>query len=271
MTAQARLLQITDTHLLADPAATLLGVDTAATLTAVLEQALAEHVPDAVLATGDLAHDPDDTMAYERFRRLVGAHYAGPVLTLPGNHDVGAALAAVFGDPPVLRFDGWQVLSFDSHRDGQAEASFADADRRALEARLQAARAEHLLIACHHPPLPVGCPWLDKDCIPEGTEVLESLAAAARRPADASSRLRALVCGHVHQAFAAVHAGVAVLATPSTCFQFQPGTRRFAIDRAAESGMPGYRWIELTATGRVESQIRRLRGAPLNIDFTGDS
>jgi len=269
MTAPARLLQITDSHLLADPAATLLGVDTAATLVAVLEQALAEHLPDAVLATGDVAHDPDDPAAYERFRRLLEARYAGPLLTLPGNHDVGAPLAAVLGHTPALRLGSWEVLTFDSHRDGQAEASFTAGDRRALETRLQASRAVHLLLACHHPPLPVGCPWLDKDCIPEGAEVLESLAAAARGPAQAPSRLRALVCGHVHQAFAAAHAGVEVLATPSTCFQFQPGSRRFAVDRGAESGMPGYRWIELGADGRVTSRVRRLTGAPLNIDFSG--
>jgi Icc protein len=271
MSAPARLLQITDTHLLADPAATLLGVDTAATLTAVLDQALAEHLPEAVLATGDLAHDPDDPTAYERFRQLVEARYTGPLLTLPGNHDVGATLQAALPTAGSLRLGPWEVLTFDSHRDGQAEAGFTAGDRRALEVRLQAAAGDHLLLACHHPPLPVGCPWLDKDCIPEGTEMLESCAAAARRPAGAPSRLRALVCGHVHQAFAAAHAGVDVLATPSTCFQFEPGSRRFAIDRGAETGMPGYRWIELGADGRVESCVRRLRGAPLNIDFSGVS
>ena len=271
MTAPARLLQITDTHLLADPAATLLGVDTAATLTAVLDQALAEHVPDAVLATGDLAHDPDGTAAYERFHRLLEARYAGPVLSLPGNHDLGAALDAALGTSRSLQLGPWEVLTFDSHRDGQAEAAFTAGDLRALERRLQDAAGDHLLLTCHHPPLPVGCPWLDKDCIPEGTEVLESLAAAGRTRAHGPSRLRALVCGHVHQAFGAVHAGVDVLATPSTCFQFEPASRRFAIDRGADSGMPGYRWIELGADGRLESRVRRLRGAPLNIDFSGVS
>ncbi len=53
-----RVLHITDTHLRATAGATLLGVDTAASLAAVLHRAFSEHAPDAVLASGDLAHDP---------------------------------------------------------------------------------------------------------------------------------------------------------------------------------------------------------------------
>lgn len=54
----ASVLQITDLHLLERPGAKLLGIDTAASLEAVLDAALAERQPAAMLVTGDIAHEP---------------------------------------------------------------------------------------------------------------------------------------------------------------------------------------------------------------------
>jgi Icc protein len=45
-----------------------------------------------------------------------------------------------------------------------------------------------------------------------------------------------------------------VLGTPSTCFQFTPGSTEFRVNDTA----PGYRLIELYADGRVESEVIRL-------------
>lgn len=262
MTAPLRLLQITDFHLKAAADARLLGVDTAATLAAVLDQALAEATPDAVLATGDLAHDPEPA-AYQRVARIVGERFHGPVLYLAGNHDLSAPLAATLGSDDSLTLGEWTVLAFDSHVDHRTGAGLDDHARRRLEQRIGAAGSRHVLLACHHPPLPVGCPWLDKDCIPGGRELLESCAASA-----GSGRVRGLVCGHVHQPLEAAHGRIAVLGTPSTCFQFQPGSRRFTIDRDPVSGQPGYRWLELDDDGSLRTGIRRLEGAPLNIDLS---
>lgn len=270
MTAPARLLHITDCHLLPESGSRLLGVDTAGTLAAVLAQALGEFRADAILATGDLGHE--GTLAtYRRFIDLVRARFDGPLLCVPGNHDAGAPFAAVLGRARSLTLGGWQVLGFDTHEDDRPGARLDDDARRDLVGRIRAATGRHLLLACHHPPLPVGCPWLDKDCIPDGRDLLDSCAAAARtgQAADAAAgRLHGLVCGHVHQALTASHGPMDVLATPSTCFQFQPGSARFTIDRSAASGMPGYRWLTLEADGRLRSEVRRLRGAPLNIDLS---
>ncbi|MCH8263730.1 MAG: 3',5'-cyclic-AMP phosphodiesterase, partial [Proteobacteria bacterium] len=62
----AELLQITDTHIFADEKETLDGVDTQSSLKEVLNLARNNDWPvDAVLVTGDLAHDPV-TIVYER-------------------------------------------------------------------------------------------------------------------------------------------------------------------------------------------------------------
>ncbi|MEQ8913586.1 MAG: metallophosphoesterase [Pseudomonadales bacterium] len=253
-----RLLQITDLHLRAEAGVTLLGVDTQATLDAVLEQVLAEAAPDALLLTGDLAHDPDPA-AYRRLQRQLDARCPVPRLVLPGNHDLGAPLAEVFGQADSLRLGGWTVIGFDTHVDDRPEGSLDAAARDHLAVRLEAAGTDHVLLACHHPPLPVGAPWLDKDRLADGESLLESWRARGS--------VRALAYGHVHQQVDVVHHGLTLLATPSTCFQFEPGSRRFAIDRSADSGRPGYRWLELHADGRVRTEVGRC-DLTLNIDLT---
>ena len=70
------ILQITDLHLLPDADSRLLGVDTAASLDAVLRAALAEHAADALLVTGDIAHEPTSA-TYARARGLIEERYRG--------------------------------------------------------------------------------------------------------------------------------------------------------------------------------------------------
>lgn len=256
------VLQITDCHLLAPAPAgaavpTLLGVDTADTLSAVLEQALGEAVPDAIVASGDLAHE-GEAAAYQRFQALLAERFQGPLMCLAGNHDLGEPLRAVLGGGGSLRLDTWEIIGFDSHADHQTEAALGEAERRELAARIEGSDAEHVLLVCHHHLLPVGCPWLDKDCIPRGQELLESLAGHAR--------VRGLVFGHVHQEVRTRCGGMPVLGTPSTCFQFQPRSERFALDRSAGTGRPGWRWLTLQPDGSIDTRVHRLTGYDMNID-----
>lgn len=268
MTAPLRLLQITDTHLPARSGATLLGVDTAATLERVLDQALAEHEPDAVIASGDLVHDPDSSRGYERFRDLLTSRFRGPIMYLPGNHDLADPFDSILGGADTLQLDRWTVIGFDTHVDREPQARFEAADRVHLETRIGAAEADFVLLACHHPPLPVGCGWLDKDRIPAGAELLESCAAAGRRDAQTTSRVRGLVFGHVHQQVDASWGALPVLGAPSTCFQFPAGSQRFAIDTDAVTGRPGYRWLSLLADGSLRTEVCRLADRNLNIDLS---
>ncbi|MFT5427221.1 MAG: Icc protein, partial [Gammaproteobacteria bacterium] len=82
----AELIQITDTHIFADAKDRFDDVDTSASLNEVLNLAKANDWPvDALLATGDLVHDPR-TMAYERLLEVFTT-IEKPVFCLPGNHD----------------------------------------------------------------------------------------------------------------------------------------------------------------------------------------
>ncbi len=255
-----QILQITDLHLRAEPEARLLGVDTYASAAAVLEQALAERTPDALLVTGDVAHDPE-ARAYGRFAELIGRYFTGPTLVLPGNHDVLGSMAALEAaglTAQQLRVGVWQLLALDSHVDDSPEADVDADELERLRRALAASDAEHVLVATHHPPIPVDCPWLDKDRIQNGPELLEWLSE--------HGTVRAMVFGHAHQEVSSTHRDIALLGTPSTCFQFEPGSERFAIDERKGRRQPGYRWLTLGADGSLHTEVKRVHDYPLTID-----
>lgn len=258
------VLQITDTHLRASAGARLLGVDTQASLEAVLTAALSVRIPDAVLVTGDIAHDPEPG-TYDRFVALLESFYKGPCLLLAGNHDLWTPLLphqqqANVGAPTaeVLSIGGWDLIGLDSHLDDQPGAC---PTQRLLE-RLQGACADargggrHVLIALHHPLIPVGSPWLDKDRVQNSDLLLEWLSE--------HSTAKVIVFGHAHQIVESNFRDIQLLGAPSTCFQFAPHTEKFTID----DRMPGCRWLFLESDGRVSTQVQRLDDFPLAIDLT---
>ena len=91
-----------------------------------------------------------------------------------------------------------------------------------------------------------------------GSEWLDGMgladAAAFFAVVDRFPAVRAIVWGHVHQEFDGERNGVRLLAAPSTCVQFRPGTERYAKDRRA----PGYRWLELRPDGTIVTAVRRV-------------
>lgn len=246
------LLQITDVHLRAEPGATLLGVDTWHSVAAVLDQALAEQRPDALLVTGDVAHDPQPEV-YARFDAWLSERYDGPRLVLPGNHDVAGNMGAL-GSPTSLDLDGWMVLGLDSHVDDTPQAEVDEAEFEALRAGCAAAVPAHVLVATHHPPLRIGSPWLDGDRIKNGPELLEWMSE--------HSTVRGMVFGHAHQELAVAHGRIALFCTPSTCIQFAPRTETFTVDERK----PGYRWLMLQPDGSLRSIVRRVEDYPLTVD-----
>ncbi len=247
-----RLLQITDIHLRAAAGDTLLGVDTWHSVAAVLDQALGEHQPDALLITGDVAQDPEPDV-YARFYGWLQARFSGPTLVTPGNHDIAGNMGLLL-ETQRLQLPGWEVLPLDSHVDDEPQAAVSAAELLALKAACNKSANGNLLVATHHPPVEIGCPWLDRDRIQNGHELLEWMAE--------HGRIRALVFGHAHQELNLEHRQLSLLGTPSTCIQFEPGSERFSVDEQK----PGYRWLLLGEDGSVRSEVRRVEDYPLTID-----
>ena len=244
------VLHISDCHLVVE-GADLIGVDTQASLEAVLTQALSERQPDAVIASGDLAHDPTRDV-YSRFVETVRGYTAAPLLCLPGNHDVLAVMRAVDMPLDPLEVGSWSVVALDSHEDDAPRALITARDRAQIKAQLSQAQGAHCLIATHHPLVAINCPWLDKDRIQNPEELLEWLSDCSA--IEGVSRLRGVVFGHAHQIVDDTCNAVPVFGAPSTCFQFAPGSEKFTIDTLA----PGYRWLTLADDGQITSRECRV-------------
>src|SRR5215467_2066813 len=241
-----RLTQFTDPHLYGGEHETLRGVATLPALQAALAHARArDWPPDALLVTGDLVQD--DPGGYAHFRRIFG-NLGRPVLCLPGNHDEPRAMRAeLAGAPFVLGghvdFGRWRVVLLDSCLPGSASGALSAETLAALDAALAGAAGRHCLVCLHHHPVPMSSRWLDRVGLTNAAEFLHTL--------DAHRNVRAVLWGHVHQAYDGVRKGVRLLATPSTCAQFLPHSDDFAVDRRP----PGYRTLELRADGSLLTEV----------------
>lgn len=242
------ILQVTDCHLSEVPSATLLGVRCHDSLCAVLEAACAERAPDAVLATGDIAQAPV-AETYRLFLTTLRRFFDGPLLCVPGNHDLGTPFAAELPTDD-LELGAWRLLGVDTHVDDAVGGSVGEGELQRLRAVPQNG---HTLVAGHHSPVRIGCGWLDEHRIDNGDDLLAALGCA-----------KAYAFGHIHQPFERRDGDhPALLGTPSTCFQFAPHTPTFAIDDA----QPGYRWLHLADDGSVASEVRRAEDYHLAIDL----
>ena len=256
-----RLVQITDTHLYADTAGTLLGVNTLESLDAVVTLVKAEALPaHALLATGDLVHD-GSAAGYRLLRDRLGG-LGCPAFALPGNHDDPAVLSATLASPPVhlareARFGDWQLVLLDSTVPGEDGGLLSDAELQCLDQAL-AGGATHTLVCLHHAPLPTGSDWLDTMRLANADAFFAVL--------DDHPTVRGVLFGHIHQTFEAQRNGVRIMASPSTCVQFAKVRPRFGVDPRP----PGYRWLGLLPDGRICSAVRRLSAAVSAIDLESD-
>lgn len=246
--------QISDTHLYANKDGRLLGLNTFDTLSQVLDSIqLLPRQPDVIIATGDLVHDASP----EGYRLFADATLALglPVLVLPGNHDQQLALSATLSPLGIQCctssvFGSWWIHLLDTSVPGREAGIVKDEDLSRLADIIEAHPKQFHLIATHHHPQSIHCPWLDRMGIDNGAQLM---AMAHRLP-----QTRGLVFGHVHQAFATQVEQLQLLSAPSTCIQFSPGQDRFQLDASP----PGYRLLALCADGQIHSKVFTLDSAP---------
>jgi Icc protein len=255
-----RLVQLTDCHLCHDEGGTLLGVDTDHSLKSVIAKARAER-PDSDLAlfTGDLA----DHGSIAAYRRMEG--YSRELTThgfwLPGNHDDrDEMLAAGIGLERLsteIHVGRWQILMLDTQVPGEVGGELGAQQLQILEQALERARTMelHTLICLHHHPVNIGCAWLDKQIVTDADEFFKLV--------DRFASVKGVLWGHVHQQLDSERNGVALLASPSTCVQFAPGSESFRADKQP----PGYRWLELHSGGAIGTGVSRVDDMNFSVDL----
>ena len=241
------LLQVTDTHLTGTAEGCLLGMNTGRSAQAVINAALVDQKADCILVTGDIAAD-GQAEAYGQLQALLGD--AVPSLWLPGNHDNVTLQKDEYASHMKrrLRARHWDVVMLETQVEGEVGGVLSATELEALNCAVDEAQESNkaLLIATHHPLRRLESAWLDEQSVKNASEALEIIRPIADRSA--------LISGHVHQESDAVVSGVRMMTTPSTCVQFAPRSRDFALDDRD----PGYRRLVLRPNARIETQVVRI-------------
>ncbi len=250
-----KIIQITDTHLNRSADERLLGMQTSASLAAVLDLIRAQQPQyDLMLATGDLSQD-HSRESYLHLQAMLKP-LQRPHFWLAGNHD-DLELIKEIGQgsaQKVVRTAHWQILLLNSQVIGSMHGRLAATELEFLHAQLQQHPNLHTLVCLHHHPVPMHSRWLDNIGLKNADELFAVLGR--------HQNVRALLCGHVHQESENMHQGLRVFSTPSTCIQFLPKSQDFGVDPQA----PGYRWLHLHADGRIDTAVERVQGFELTID-----
>lgn len=259
--ASALLVQLSDSHLFAEADGGLLGMNTRESLQRVIDTVLVQQPQiDLVLATGDLSQD-GTLESYQAFRDMTRQIQA-PARWIPGNHDepqvmLQAAINSALLEP-VVDVGNWRITLLDSAVPGSVPGYLQDQQLQLLAQSLSEAPARHHLVCFHHHPVSIGCAWME----PIGLRNPEALFAVL----DRFPQVRAVLWGHVHQEIDRERNGVRLLASPSTCIQFAPGSEDFSVSEQA----PGYRWLRLHADGRLETGVERVEGFAFQVDYGSD-
>lgn len=248
-----RLIQITDTHFSADPAGDLDGVNTRSSFAKVTRHIKRhESSVHGVLATGDLSHD-GSAESYAALRKQFETLRI-PVYCIPGNHDSPAAMneALIASNVHIVdstNLGAWHLVFLNTHVQDW-EAGLLGEDRlRRLDNLMSSQPDVPTLVVLHHPPVPIGSPWMDAMGLKDAAEFMAII--------DKHPQVRAVIWGHIHQEFSLRRNGVYFWGTPSTCLQFKPGATHYEGDTLA----PGYRRLDLLPDGKIVSEVVRVRGS----------
>jgi len=256
--AKVQLVQITDCHIFASAEDSLQGLNTRQSFAAVSD-AVVKHQDrlDLLLATGDLSQDgSSESYGYlaQEFDSM-----GIPAFWLPGNHDDSDAMQEHFAGKWIhaskhVLIGDWQIVLLDSTIKGEVCGRVSATQLDFLEGALKAYPDRHALVCLHHQALDCGSEWLDLKGLKDSDQLRAQLVQY--------DNLRAVLWGHVHQESHRIIDGVEWMSTPSSCVQFKPGSKAFAIGSEA----PGYRHLNLYADGRIETAVYRVDHDKLETD-----
>ncbi|MDI9246709.1 3',5'-cyclic-AMP phosphodiesterase [Marinobacter sp. CHS3-4] len=254
-----RVLQITDPHLMANPAGELLGVNTRDSLDAVIEQVLNDFgQPDYVLATGDISQDASEE-AYRVFGEKLKAFHCKSAW-VAGNHDDSRLLDRVASEFNAhhrsLTMGGWQIVLLDTSVPGKVYGELPESELAFLEKTLADSPDTPTLVSLHHHPVDINTRWMSSIGLRNQKDFW--------RVIDRFPQVKTVLWGHVHQEYDEVRNGVRLLATPSTCIQFTAGSEKFSVEEKS----PGYRWFELMPDGEFRTEVRRTENFHFELDMT---
>jgi Icc protein len=216
-----RIVQLSDPHIVAPEKQPVLGKDTLAHLRhAVAAVNGLTPAPSFVVLTGDLTND-EQPVSYALARGIL-ADLQAPCHMALGNHDARVPFRqTMLGETApqperyyyTFRREGYRFIVLDSLDEGQVSGCLDEAQLRWLESTLAAAPDAPTVLCMHHPPVPIGVPWLDALML-RNPEPLFALL-------DACPCVRLVLCGHVHQSACIERNHFSILTSPALSVQFR--------------------------------------------------
>lgn len=227
-----RIFQITDLHI-GGTEEKPFDVDVRQNFLGILEE-LGKYEFDLLVISGDLCYQDGDAHIYDWIRKQLD-QTSYDYAIIPGNHDDDELLIESFGlptsyarnyffhlappDPPVVFLNS-------------GKGTINDAQIDSLRKYLAANQAP-ICLFMHHPPLPMGVPYMDNNhAIHENGELLEVLST---HPFPIS-----IFTGHYHVEKSLRWKNLDVNITPSCFFQINWRQEEFAVDHHNCA----FRWID---------------------------
>lgn len=209
-----------------------------------------------LLLTGDLVNDGKKQGYDWLFQTLqqTGLDHA----CLAGNHDVTwvkephlpypqRKFLPVAMDTRLIRrqcfaIGDWRLICLNSAKAGHEHGEIGQQDLAWLSGQLTTPTPT--IVALHHPPTKVGSAWIDALKLANAAQLLSTLHRF--------DCVRAVVCGHVHQAHTLSDNTMTILTCPAVSHQFLPFSDAFAQDPRPS----GFRLLRLGKT--LHTQVFRV-------------
>ena len=241
-----RMVQISDSHLMADRTRDFLGYNPYQHLHKIIKQ-LGNTPIDCVLSSGDLAQQSSEKTYHDYFDEI--AQLKAPHFWIRGNHDDGDAYPRLIDEEELIavHMGNWYALLLDSHISGQIKGQITAQQFDLMRDFIEQHPDSHFVIGMHHPCFEVDSPWLDQHKLINAQQFLDFIALFPQ--------IRLVLCGHIHQEFRFRFQHIDVMSCPSTWALFEPQSDTFALAQHP----PGYRLITLYPNGDVETTVEYLR------------
>ncbi|MEL6658558.1 MAG: metallophosphoesterase [Bacteroidota bacterium] len=226
-----RIIQITDLHI-GGPTEYPFEVDVRTNFLRILDEITqADH--DLLVISGDLCYQDGEEAIYQWIKTELDKRQL-TYAVIPGNHDDDQMLIDTFELPEDRR------ENFFFHLTDSAPVAFLnsgkgsvnDSELQSLTAYLHR-NASPVCIFMHHPPLPMGVPYMDDNHSMTETEALLEILSKHPYPIT-------IFTGHYHVDKSVRWQNVDVHVTPSCFFQIDWRQQDFAVDHHRCA----YRWID---------------------------
>ncbi|NQZ24044.1 MAG: metallophosphoesterase [Colwellia sp.] len=242
--AEFTIAQISDCHLFSKKDGLHYGANVYQNLVSVLQTIKTQFQVQVIVFTGDITQDHSE-VSYQRFVQAVSeCKITTPFYYLAGNHDEHELLdkhlsVAPFNKNKIISDDYWQITLLNSKSE-TPKGFVAASELLALENNID--NSKYQLIMMHHHPLDVGY-FIDRHGLENQRQFWQTI--------DKQHTVKAIACGHVHQAMTIYSKsgtkGIPLYTCPATSIQFDKNK-----DSGSSNGQGGgFRIFSLYANGQI--------------------